>query len=77
MLNTSVQMSMIAMSIGGPTATVSRNAIPVEMKPPMYGMKHRMNDRTNTGSASGIPSTSMITSWLAAPTNEIAPVPIM
>ena len=24
-----------------------------------------------------MPSTSMITSWLAAPTSEIAPVPIM
>ena len=77
MLNTSVQTIMIAMSAVDPTATVIRRAIPVETKPPMYGMKHRKNDRTNTGSASGIPSTSMITSWLAAPTNEIAPVPIM
>ena len=40
-------------------------------------MKHRKNDRTKIGSASGIPSTSMMTSWLVAPTSEIAPVPIM
>ena len=38
--------------------------MPVEMNPPMYGMKHRKNDSTNTGRASGMPSTTMITSWL-------------
>ncbi len=60
-----------------PNATVRRNAIPVEMKPPMYGMKHRTNERTKTANANGIPSTSMMTSWLAAPTSEIRPVPTM
>ena len=34
--------------------------MPVERKPPMYGMKHRMNDRTATGRARGMPSTTMI-----------------
>ena len=77
MLNTSVQMPMITTSVAEPSATVSRNAMPVEMNPPMYGMKHRKNDRTNTGRANGMPSTTMITSWLAAPTNEIAAVPNM
>ncbi len=77
MLNTSVQTAMTTMSVGLPTAIVIRNARPVEMKPPMYGMKHRKKDRTNTGRASGSPRTTMITNWLAAPTKEIAPVPIM
>ena len=40
-------------------------------------MKHRKNDSTNTGRANGMPSTIMITSWLNAPTNEIAAVPLM
>ncbi len=54
-----------------------RNAIPVEMKPPMYGMKHRKKESTNTGRANGRPRRTMIRNWLPAPTSEIAPVPIM
>ena len=58
-------------------AIVSSSAMPVEMNPPMYGMKHRKKDSTKTGRASGMPSRSMITSWLPAPTNEMAAVPHM
>ncbi len=76
-LNATVHTAMIATSDGDPVAIVSSSAIPVEMNPPTYGMKHRKKDSTNTGRASGIPSTSMITSWLPAPTNEMAAVPLM
>ena len=77
MLKMTVQMPITRTSIGVPAAIAMRKAAPVETKPPMYGMKHRKKDRTKTGSASGIPRTTMMNSWLAAPTSEIAPVPIM
>ncbi len=77
MLKTRVKMAITTMSWVEPTATVTRNARPVVSRLPMYGMKPPKNDRTASGQASGIPSSAMTRNWLAAPTAEIAPVPIM
>ena len=43
----------------------------------MYGMNPPKNESTASGSASGVPRIVMMTSWVAAPKREIAPVPIM
>ena len=53
MLKTMVQTNMIATSVGSPVATVIRNAAPVVMNPPIYGMKPRKNDRIAIGTATG------------------------
>ena len=77
MLNTIVKIAITAMSVGVPTATVTRNAIPVVMNEPMYGMNPPKNDRTARGRASGIPSTAMTANCVAAPNAEMTPVAIM
>ena len=51
MLNTIVKMAMIAMSWGVPVATVTRNASPVVISDPMYGMNPPKTARTASGSA--------------------------
>ncbi len=68
---------MITMSVVLPTAMVMSRATPVARKLPMYGMNPRKNDRTATGAASGSPSTTMITNWVAAPKADRTPVLIM
>ena len=40
-------------------------------------MKPPKNESTKMGMASGNARTHMMTSWLPAPTSEMAPVPIM
>ena len=77
MLNTIVKTPITMMSVELPVATVTRNARPVVMNDPMYGMKPPKNESTARGRASGSPSTAMITNWVAAPKIEIAPVPTM
>ena len=77
MLKIRVKASMTTMSVGEPTATVTRKAIPVVMKLPMYGMKPPKKDSTASGSASGRPRTNMIANCVMAPNAEIAPVPSM
>ena len=73
MLKTIVKIAMIATSVGEPVATVTRNARPVVMSDPMYGMNPPKNASTASGRASGIPRTIMIRNWVAAPKTEIAP----
>jgi hypothetical protein len=77
MLKTSVKMAMITMSWVDPVATVTRKASNVVSRLPMYGMKPPKKDRMASGQASGMPRIAMMRNWLAAPTAEIAPVPIM
>ncbi len=68
---------MITMSLSLPVATVTRNAKPVVIIEPMYGMKPPKNERTASGRAKGIPSIVMITNWDTAPKSEMALVPSM
>ena len=77
MLKTIVKMAMIRMSWGDPVATVTRNARPVVISDPMYGMNPPKTARMASGNASGMPRTAMIRNWVAAPKTEIAPVPSM
>ena len=77
MLKTMVKIPMIGMSVASPVETVTRNARPVVMKDPMYGMNPPKNDSTARGAASGMPRTNMIRNWVAAPNAEIDPVPSM
>ena len=51
MLNTIVKMAMIAMSVGDPVATVTRNASPVVISDPMYGMNPPNTASTASGRA--------------------------
>ena len=55
MLNTIVHTNMIAIWVGVPNWTATRKAMPVDMKPPMYGMKARMNDSTAIGTTKEAP----------------------
>ena len=78
MLNTMVQMAMIAMSAGVPKAMREQErdagrdeAADVGDEAQEEGQdEHRQRERDAR-------ARTMITSWLAAPTSEIAAVPIM
>ena len=77
MLKTMVKTAMIAMSCGVPVATVTKNANPVVMSEPIYGMNPPKTARIASGRAYGIPRIVMIRNCVAAPKIEIAPVPTM